>query len=265
MDIKEYIESGVLELYVAGSLTEEENKKVYENLLLYPELMQEVKNIESKVTSLTAAVAPDEKEYSFKRLLMKMVDESARKAKVVPLQSKSSNLIQYTGWAASLVIGMFLFYTVSQNTEVQNQLDYTVSQNNELQTTLAQAKSDLTNKENILSNIRFKDIVTVPLQGQKVSPESYAKVYWNKGKNKIFIDVQGLPDPPEGKVYQLWSLKLNPLTPTSLGVLDTFIADGDKIFEITNTNASEAFGITLEPEGGSESPTLEQLYTLGAV
>ena len=34
---------------------------------------------------------------------------------------------------------------------------------------------------------------------------------------------------------------------------------------LENANESEAFGITLEPEGGSETPTLEQLYTLGAV
>ena len=36
-------------------------------------------------------------------------------------------------------------------------------------------------------------------------------------------------------------------------------------FTLENANESEAFGITLEPEGGSETPTLEQLYTLGAV
>ncbi len=34
---------------------------------------------------------------------------------------------------------------------------------------------------------------------------------------------------------------------------------------LQNTNESEAFGIRLEPAGGSESPTMEQLYTLGVV
>ncbi len=32
-----------------------------------------------------------------------------------------------------------------------------------------------------------------------------------------------------------------------------------------NPNDSEAFGITLEPEGGSKMPSLDQLYTLGTV
>ena len=33
----------------------------------------------------------------------------------------------------------------------------------------------------------------------------------------------------------------------------------------TTKEGAEAFGITLEPAGGSVSPTLEQLYTLGKV
>jgi anti-sigma-K factor RskA len=74
-----------------------------------------------------------------------------------------------------------------------------------------------------------------------------------------------LPTPPKGKVYQGWSLKLSPLTPTSLGTIDTFTASTNKIFTIENANKSEAFGITLEPIGGSKQPTLDQLYTLGAV
>jgi len=58
---------------------------------------------------------------------------------------------------------------------------------------------------------------------------------------------------------------MDPLTPTSIGLLDTYAVDDNKIFELENANQSEAFGITLEPEGGSESPTMEQLYVLGAV
>lgn len=108
-------------------------------------------------------------------------------------------------------------------------------------------------------------MISIPLAGQQVSPTSYAKVYWDKKTNAIYLDTKGLPEPPKDKVYQVWSLKLSPLTPTSLGTLDSFTADNTKIFTINNPNESEAFGITLEPEGGSVSPTLEQLYTLGAV
>ncbi len=37
------------------------------------------------------------------------------------------------------------------------------------------------------------------------------------------------------------------------------------IFPVDNVIEAEAFGITLEPDGGSTTPTLENLYTLGKV
>ena len=117
----------------------------------------------------------------------------------------------------------------------------------------------------LLDAIRDKDIIAVPLGGQGDFANSYAKVYWNKADNTIYLDAEGLPNAPEGKVWQVWSLTLNPLTPTSLGTIDEFNTDDNKIFAITNANESQAFGITLEPEGGSETPTMEQLYTLGVV
>ncbi|NVJ87862.1 MAG: anti-sigma factor [Flavobacteriaceae bacterium] len=125
--------------------------------------------------------------------------------------------------------------------------------------------NSLAETEKLLNIFRDKDIITVPLAGQKASPEAYAKVYWDKKTNSIYLDAKGLPVPPKGKVYQVWSLTLDPLTPTSLGTIDNFTVDTNKIFTISNTNSSEAFGITLEPEGGSKTPTLEQLYTLGAI
>ena len=79
------------------------------------------------------------------------------------------------------------------------------------------------------------------------------------------MDAAGLPEPPEGMVYQVWALKLNPLTPTSIGLLDNFRVNDQKMFAVDNATDAEAFGITLEPKGGSLTPTMEQLYTLGKV
>ena len=119
--------------------------------------------------------------------------------------------------------------------------------------------------QELLNTLRDKNISVIPLGGQDVSPTSYAKAYWNKQEEKVFIDAKGLPEPPDGFVYQVWSLKLSPLTPTSMGLLEDFATDENKVFALNNPNDSEAFGITLEPAGGGESPTLEQLYTLGVV
>jgi anti-sigma-K factor RskA len=267
MDIKEYIASGILELYVAGSLTEKENEQVFKTIQEYPELLAEIEKIEKTVSTLTSSVAPKENEASFKSLLIKMIleKEDTSTTKVISIDRPKSNLVKYSGWAAAIFIGSTLLFSVLNNSDLSQELETIASEKQQFEQQLEDAKSDLTANKNLLGAIRDKDIITVPLQGQTVSPNSYAKIYWNKSSNTIYVDVQGLPDPPAGKVYQLWSLKLNPLSPTSLGTIDDFITDANKIFTIDNPNDSQAFGITLEPAGGSKSPNLEQLYTLGAV
>lgn len=256
MNIKEYISSGILELYVAGSLSEKENEEVYANIQKYPELLVEVLSIEKAIVKLSA-VAKKDAPYVFTDVKNKI---DINKTKVVALPKR--NWIQYSGWAASVVIGSVLVWSVIQNNNLQDQI---ATEKEQLEEQIDKASNSLAEAEKLITIFRDKDIVSVSLAGQKVSPNSYAKVYWDKKTNAIYLDAKGLPDPPKGKVYQVWSLKLNPLTPTSLGTIDTFMADANKIFTINNANESEAFGITLEPAGGSKSPTLEQLYTLGAV
>lgn len=260
MDIKTYIESGILELYVAGQLSEQENQEVYELLKKHPELLQEVLEIEAAVVKLTAAVSPHS--IDFKTFKGKLGNTET---KVKDLKPRKPSWISYTGWAASILLAGGLLWTYNNNEELKSDIQTAEIENAYLEEELNSSKSDLANTKNILNSIRGKDVTVVPLGGQGDFASTYAKVYWNKEDNTIYLDMEGLPDAPAGKVYQVWSLKLNPLTPTSLGTIDAFNEDENKIFKIANNNESQAFGITLEPEGGSKTPTMEQLHTLGVV
>jgi anti-sigma-K factor RskA len=256
MNRKEYIASGILELYVAGSLSEKENEEVYAAIQANPELLTEVESIEKAIVQLTAATKKDTA-YSFKDIKDKLKTEET---KVIKLPKPNIN--QYLGWAAAFILGSTLILSVLQNSNLKEQL---ATEKEQLEEQIDKSSNSLAEAEKLIEIFRDKDIISIPLSGQTVSPNSYAKVYWDKKTNSIYLDAKGLPEPPKGKVYQVWSLKLDPLTPTSLGTLDSFTADVNKIFTINNGNESEAFGITLEPAGGSISPTLEQLYTLGTV
>jgi anti-sigma-K factor RskA len=152
-----------------------------------------------------------------------------------------------------------------QNKELNSKIQRAQSEIQIMEEQIANAESSLDGAEQLLNTIRDKNVVVVALGGQTVSPDSYAKAYWNKEESQLFIDAKGLPAPPEGMSYQVWSLKLDPLSPTSVGLLEDFANDDNGIFALSNPNDSQAFGITLEPEGGSEFPTLEQLYVLGMV
>ena len=262
MDPSKYIASGNLELYVAGLLSEKENLEICEHAKENPAIMAEIIAIEAAILELSIN-ATKTKAFPFKKL--ENYIDSAPEGKVMSLEKSGTKWAQYIGWAASILLAIGLFWVYNQNEKLKSELELVEQQNIQLEQQIANANNSLDNTKELLTTLRAKDITVIPLGGQAVSPTSYAKAYWNKQEQKVFIDAQGLPEPPEGFVYQVWSLKLSPLTPTNMGLLENFNADENKVFTLDNPNNSEAFGITLEPLGGSKSPTLEQLYTLGVV
>jgi len=263
MDINAYIDSGVLELYVAGTLSEKENAEVYAMMQKHPEILQEVLEIESAVVKLTAATSQQDTNRMLDAIkkALQFKDDN----KVISIVKPKYNWLTYTGWAASIVLGAGLLWTINQNDGLKSDIQTVETQQSQLELQIEKSRDNLDEAETLIAVLRDDNITQVPLEGQGNFDGTYAKVYWDKDAERVFIDAQGLPDPPRGKVYQVWSLTLSPLTPTSLGTIDQFAMDKNKIFELNNPNQSEAFGITLEPAGGSLTPTMEQLYTLGVV
>jgi anti-sigma-K factor RskA len=261
METKEYIESGILELYVYGLLAETENEEVAAMAKNNPEINDEIIAIEKAIIALSSSFSPFISAENFEKIKEKL---ELKHAKVVQLEP-SRNWSQYVGWAAAIILLVGIGYQY-------NQLEQTNTQIVTVEATKAKMEKDLNSlqlkskaSETSLAVIRDVNNTVVPLGGQAVAPQSSAKVYWNKETKVVYVDAAGLPEPPEGMVYQVWALKLNPLTPTSIGLLDNFKVNDQKMFAVDNATDAEAFGITLEPKGGSLTPTMEQLYTLGKV
>ncbi len=260
MDINNYISSGILELYVYGALSETESREVTRVLKQFPEVESEVEEIEEALIQLSAAIAPQNAE----NLIAAIKRKLSHNSKVIAME-KRSNIPMYIGWAASLIFLIGLFFMFNKNQELRQDLQALQGEKAQMESQIAEARTDADKSKELLSIIRDKNIIKVPLAGQAIAPDAYAAAYWDKSTNTTYIDVKDLPEPPRGMVYQVWSLQLEPLTPTSIGILDTYEEDENKIFALENINPSEAFGITLEPAGGSKTPTMEQLYTLGVV
>ena len=260
MTSKEYIESGILELYVFGKLSEAENDEVQQMMADYPAVRQEVVAIEDAIVNLSQSVAPRLSATNYEKIRNQILE----KRKVIDMKPKSG-WSSYIGWAAAavLVVGFGLQFNKLNNS---NQvIDKLGAEKSVMQESIVDLELKKKEAETVLAIVRDNNNQAVALAGQAVAPESYAKAYYNKVTKEVYVDVAGLPTPPKGKVYQVWALKLNPLTPTSIGVLDNFTVDNSKLFKVDNAQDAEAFGITLEPTGGSVSPNLEQLYTLGKV
>ncbi len=255
MDTKDYIESGILELYVYGLLDETQNKEVLEMSKKHKEVEQEIVAIEKSILSLSSSFSPFLSVQNFEKIKSGL---EIKHSKIIELKPTSSRY-NYVGWAAAALFLLFIGYQYQQQSILKDA-------NKELNETIVSSENENRKTNELLNIIRDNNNTVIALAGQTVDPSASAKVYWNKETQKVYIDASGLPTPPEGKEYQVWSLKLKPaLTPTSIGLLSEFNQNGSKIFEVSKTQDAEAFGITLEPKGGSKTPTMEQLYTLGSV
>ncbi|MCB0464557.1 MAG: anti-sigma factor [Aequorivita sp.] len=262
MTPEEIITSGNLELYVCGVLPPEEVAEVEEAIAAHPEVKRETELIEQSLLHLAESVAPPVQAMTWTYIL-----NSIRNIK-----DKGDNKIRtlnwpaITGWAAAILFMGGIMWMLKQTNDLNNKLQVTTTENTVLKEEKSTVENQLAENNKTLEILRSKEYQAYTLPGnQAVAPEAFAKVYLNKKENVAYIDIKGLPTPPRGKVYQVWSLKMEPLTPTSVGLIDSQNKVGDGIYKFVNFPAPEAFGITLEPEGGSETPTLTQLYTLGMI
>ena len=263
METQEYIESGVLELYVYGLLNETENEEVALMAKNNPQINAEIIAIEKAIVALSSSFSPFHSVANYEKIKEKL--ELKHSPKVIELEPKR-NWSQYIGWAAAVLLLAGIGYQYNQNQFVTNQVvQSSTIEKAKLEKDIKALELKNAASETSLAVVRDTKNTVVVLGGQAVAPESSAKVYWNQDTKVVYIDAAGLPEPPQGMVYQVWALKLNPLTPTSIGLLDNFDANDQKLFAVNNADQAEAFGITLEPAGGSLTPTMEQLYTLGKV
>ena len=271
MNIKEYIESGILELYVFGVLNDAETAEVAEIVRNNSDVQAEVLSIEKAIMTLNYSMSPKLSADNYERIKSKVFNNNE---KVIQLNSDvksgSSNLKSYLGWAAALVFASGIGYQYLNNqkfiTDNQSRLTAFEVEKNKLKSDFDILKIK-SNSDFALAKLVKQDACNraIALAGQAVAPQAKARIYWNKYSKEVYVDATDLPTPPDGMEYQIWSLKMSPLTPTSIGMLNDFKDNESRLFAVKSTGDAEAFGITLEPKGGSPTPTMEQLYTLGKV
>ena len=89
-----------------------------------------------------------------------------------------------------------------------------------------------------------------------------ATLYWSKAKGEAYVNVDGLPQPPKGMQYQLWVMQDG--KPVDMGVLPNSIANTPAMQKVNmSVTSGQAFAISLEKEGGSPTPTMQNIYVMG--
>lgn len=284
MDIQAYIESGILELYVSDKLPENEAQEVYEYAQRYPEIQREIESIEASLITyfstftqekssqhlLTASLATIDnlsEEDVFpspafvpESSINTREDESKIKSLSPSSGNDSSNFWQF------LLVASAVLLLISIITNVYLFNAYFIAQDNIAsleQKFEGELLAGQTYYRNLITDLTDTNTVEISLSPIDPQIPSEAVVYWNRFNNKVFVQILDLPEPTDNQQYQLWAIKPEDPTPTSVGVFDYTQLVQEQPILISGPIAS--FAISLEPKGGSDFPTMNQIYNMGEV
>lgn len=86
-----------------------------------------------------------------------------------------------------------------------------------------------------------------------VSGGGTATLLISSSEDAAVVKMNGVPAPPEGKVYQMWLIPKDGSAPVSQGLMDEEALSKPAV--VQGISSAAALGITVEPVGGSQSPT----------
>ena len=166
--------------------------------------------------------------------------------------------------AASLVLALTsLFVSVyfwNQWQESESKIAELITQNIEIARNYRNTSSELESVRKDLQVLIQPEYQRVVMKGTENAPLAQAVVYWDPSNNEVFLNSSTLPALSADEQYQLWALVDG--VPTDAGIFDANQLDFQKMKEIAK---ADAFAVTIEPRGGSKTPSLEKLQVVGEV
>jgi len=275
LNTKEYISSGIIESYILGLASPEEAgilECVMKNNAEVKAAFEEAqKTLEDLATSQAVAPPADLKSKIWNKIQQEQTTEEVQPAVIrdiphvkpqqdiklqqdIKPQSKSS-------WKTYAVAASVLFlisaagnlFWMSDQSKTKDEI--AKMQTEKKAQDLAMQK--MNQKMEMFSN---PDIQMVMLKGVEKHTDSKAMVFWDKKTKEVYLNAESLPKAPEGMQYQLWAIADG--KPVSAGM---YTEEKDSKTALSHIPKAQAFAITLEKQGGSTVPTMENMYVMGEI
>jgi anti-sigma-K factor RskA len=275
-EVKAYIESGILELYVLGQLTELESNEVEAMSAKHPEIKAEISAMEIALEAYAMENAIVPSSSLGDKVLAQLSNENPSKkkkqSKIIPLYNNFTDVkikvLRYALIAciALLVISVATLYSVYNQLNTAHQQIAALSiEKQQFASTVSKLKFDKAGMENRIAMTETNEWATIRLAGVKDSPKAKMLVYWNKNNKNILINYAAIDLPKTDKAheYQLWALVDG--KPVSLGVFGTNENATEAVKQMETIEKAQAFAVTIEPMGGSANPTMEKMLVMGAI
>jgi len=263
VDIRAYIESGVIESWVLGMASAEEAAELERLRVLHPEINQAIDAFEASLerTALAGATQPPVyvKQELFTQLAGEFKQEEARTRVVTMPAGRFAKYIA----AAAIIL---LVISASMNLYFYNRFQ---SANTAYQALLVEKTSLIATNHDIqvkaldmyqsMQMMSDPSVAKIPMVTVRANENNLATVFWDTRTKDVYLMPNKMPPAPGDKQYQLWAIVDG--KPVDAGMMDACTG----LCKMKNIPRASAFAITLEKRGGSATPTMDQMYVMGKV
>jgi len=246
-DVRIFLESDILERYLLGTTTIAEGQQVERYLLQYPEVRKTYtelqENLERYANTFSKTPPPHLKE----AILKNIKATSTKESKGIPWYSIVASI-------AAVFFGILSFMFWKQNTLMSDEQKVTIERVEALNEQLQENYDKLNKVEQqflVLNNPRTSKYI---LKAEVSEKPLQTLAYINPSEQKSYVYVADLPELPNKQVFQLWAdvdghmISLDILEETENGIV-----------EVPFKTDMESLNITIEPAGGSDEATVENL------
>ncbi|WP_426277921.1 anti-sigma factor [Chryseobacterium sp. S-02] len=269
MNTKEYISSGIIESYILGLASPEEAgilECVMKNNAEVKAAVEEAqKTLEDLATAQSVTPPADLKSKIWDKIQQEQTVEKVGPMVLTDIPSaKPQEEIKIQGnsnWKVfAVAASVLLLVSVAGNLFWMNGQSETKEELAKMQTEKQSQDLVMQKMHEKMEMISNPDMKMVMLKGVEKHTDSKAMVFWNTKTKEVYLNADSLPKAPEGMQYQLWAIADG--KPVNAGM---YTEDKDSKIAIANIPNAQAFAITLEKQGGSTTPTMENMYVMGGV
>jgi len=269
----EIISSGLLELYAAGLASQEEAAQVLQYAAQYPEVADELAQIEASL-ALYARANALQPGASVKQKVFERIN-GGEGAKVVPLTNTKDSYMPAprisSGWkmvaaaailllVASAAMNILLYNKSSEKDTVLSEKERILKESLAINDSLQQRDKALGNYIDVARDPESRS-VSINVAN---APDSNAKVFWMPKNGDVYVDPSNLPALPGDKQYELWAIIDG--VPVNAGIIvTTKQGNSYKVQRMKGFGAVkvQAFAVSIEPAStkAAEKPTV--VYAVG--
>lgn len=242
--IRIFLDTDLLEKYLLGNTSTEETLQVERYIAMYPEVRKTYNELQENLEAFAKLYAIKTPEGLKETILNRIKVENKGKRKFFKYAVAAS--------IAAMIFASSSYFFWNQNQGLQQENTYVNNKIKDLEVDMKLQLEDIRNQFIVLNNPQTK---RYNIRGNKKAQELKAIAYINPVKKLSYINVRNLPNLPEDQCFQMWAEVNGEMV--NLGVIKD-ITNKDKLFALPY--AKNAIGyITIEPNGGNITPTVENI------